>query len=142
MNPSAPGFHSVFSHSSRISIATVYRIAASATASLAQLSLKCESQVSVDAPSRCLLPRNPGNNFSDRAPFRDPVPYACAAWLMRTKRERIDSDHRVIVTEIHDALLGPEALATGVFRNKATMPAVRRRDEADRWIVGDFCGEE
>ena len=47
----------------------------------------------------------------------------------------------MILTEIHDALLGPEALGAGVFRNKGTMPAVLRRDEADRRIVGDFCGD-
>src|ERR1700704_5681930 len=44
--------------------------------------------------------------------------------------------------EIDDALLGPEALVAGVFRNEAAMTAVLRRDKLDGGILIDFGGQE
>src|SRR6266403_1509804 len=42
--------------------------------------------------------------------------------------------------EFDDALLGPEALASGVFRNEAAMAAVLGRDKLDGGILADFGG--
>ena len=42
--------------------------------------------------------------------------------------------------EFDNALLGPEALASGMFRNKGTMATVLRRDKLDDGILADFCG--
>jgi len=44
------------------------------------------------------------------------------------------------LAEFDNALLGPEALASGVFRNEAAMAAVLGRDKLDGGILVDFGG--